>query len=416
MNEHYLWLLQVMGAANPRSIQLIRHYGSPEAVYEAFGKLGGNVKLLKPGEAENLKTASLEKSQEIMQICTEYNYRILTLTDDDYPTALKNIYNPPIVLFVSGSLPADEQLCITVIGTRDACDYSLKVTQNLCRKLAKAGVTIVSGMAVGIDKAAHTAAVEVKGRTIGTLACGFAVDYPKFSTPFRNEIINSGGAVITELLPYSRGERGYFNERNRIMSGLSRGVLIIEAAEKSGCHITASHAINQNRDLFCIPPSNLFSSRFRGVINYLRDGAVPVFDHSDILNEYLTDYTDVDATDIKYSSGGGKETEDGSGHFEKDTGQINNNADRKSLFKSAAVKPFNIVPEKPPEADLSALEGNALTIAELLKDGSKTVDFLAENSALSVNELSELLLELEIDGVIESAAGSSYILKTKDSI
>jgi DNA processing protein len=381
MTEYYLWLLQFMGAANPRSVQLIRHFGSPEAVYAAFQKLGGNIKFLKPAEAEALKTASLEKSREILQLCAEHKYRAITLEDEEYPLPLKNIYNPPLVLFAAGDLHKNE-LCIAVVGTREACEYSLKVTQRLCKKLASESVTIVSGMAIGIDKTAHTAAIEGKGKTIGVLACGFAVDYPKFSTPFRDEIIASGGAVVTELLPHGRGERGYFNYRNRIMSGLSRGVIIIEAGEKSGCHITASHAINQNRDLFCVPPADIFHPRFKGVTGYLRDGAVPVFDYSDVLNEYLvTPIVGYDGTDE---------------------------------IIETQTKPFSVIPEKPPEPDFSGVSEAALPVIELLKDGAKTVDFLAEKSGLSADELSELLLELEIDGVIEAAAGASYKLIMKN--
>ncbi|MDR2531846.1 MAG: DNA-processing protein DprA [Oscillospiraceae bacterium] len=398
MTEYYLWLLQFMGAANPRSVQLIRHYGSAQAVYEAFSKAGNDVKFLKPGEAEALKTASLEKSREIMQIGESYNYRAITLEDEQYPVALKNIYNPPIMIFAAGELPCEE-LCIAVIGTREACDYSFKVTKRLCSQLAREGVTIVSGMAIGIDKTAHTAAVEVRGRTVGVLACGFAVDYPKYSTPFRHEIVKAGGAIVTELLPYSRGERGYFIYRNRIMSGLSRGVILIEAADKSGCHITANHATSQNRDIFCVPPADIFHPRFRGVIGYLRDGAIPVFDHSDVLNEYFIRPT------VEVDKG-------------NDTGSdvlIETQAETVTVEagdapKTAAAKPFNVIPEKPPEPDLSELSGKALEIAELLKDGVKTVDFLAEKSGLTADELSEVLLELEIDGVIESAAGSSYRL------
>jgi DNA processing protein len=384
MTEYYLWLLQFMGAANPRSVQLIRHYGSAEAVYKRFEQLGSSIKFLKPAESEALRTASLEKSQEIMQTCDRLGYRIITLDDERYPLALKNIYNPPIVLFAAGELPQQE-LSIAVIGTREACDYSFNVTRRLCMNLAKEGVAIISGMAIGIDKTAHSAALEAGGRTIGVLACGFDVDYPKFSTPFRQEILDAGGAIVTELLPGSRGERGYFNYRNRIMSGLSRGVLIVEAGDKSGCHITASHAINQNRDLFCVPPADIFDKRFKGVIGYLRDGAIPVFDHSDVLREYFISPTTMDNE-----------------QFTIDDGQF--------IKSETPPKPFNIIQEKPPEPDFSQLSGNPLAVTELLKDSPKTVDFLAEKSGLSADELSEVLLELEIDGVILSAAGSQYQL------
>ncbi|MCL2108558.1 MAG: DNA-processing protein DprA [Oscillospiraceae bacterium] len=417
MSEYYLWLLQVMGAANPRSVQLLRRYGSAEAVYHEIVS-EGNQRFLKPTEAAALETASLDKSRDILQMCEEHNYRVVTLEEPAYPLALKNIYNPPILLFTSGELPKEE-LCLAVVGTREACDYSFKVTKRLCFGLAKAGIIIVSGMAVGIDKTAHTAAVEARGRTIGVLACGFAVDYPKYSTPFRQEIVASGGGVVTELLPLSRGEKGYFNFRNRIMSGMSRGVLLIEAAERSGCHITANHAINQNRDLFCLPPADIYHPRFRGVIGYIRDGAIPVFDHSDILNEYLirpiTESAELTATKSA-AEPAEKPDPDTAETAETETAQVAANSETETAQTTAKpesqpeIKTFNIIPQKPPEADLSALSGDLLKLAELLQDGAKTVDFLAEESGLPADQLSELLLELEIDGVIEGIAGSSYVL------
>jgi DNA processing protein len=385
MNEYYLWLLQFMGAANPRSVQMLKLYGSAEEIYRAWQEDGGKfTRILKPAEAEALPAASLDESRKIIGMCEKHGYRIITLEDVDYPTSLKHVYNPPIALFAAGVLPKEE-LSLAVIGTREACDYSFRVTKRLCSRLARAGVVIVSGMAIGIDKTAHTAAVEAGGRTVGVLACGFAVDYPKFSTPFRQEILNTGGAVITELLPHSRGERGYFIQRNRIMSGLSRGVLLIEAGEKSGCHITANHAVNQNRDLFCVPPSDIYNPRFRGVIGYLRDGAIPVFDHSDVLNEYLI-------TPVY------ENPEDGGG------------AVAAASPAEPKAKSFNVIAEKPPEPDLSALPPEAAAVAELLRDGAKTVDFLRDKLSTDADELVCLLLEMEIDGVIESTAGSSYRL------
>jgi DNA processing protein len=385
-----------MGAANPRSVQLIRHYGSAGAVYKRL--TDRPVSFLKQGEADALKTASLDKSQEILQECAKKNYRAVTLEDADYPITLKNIYNAPIVLFVSGELPKENELTIAIVGTREACEYSFKVARRLCTGLVQKGAIIISGMAIGIDKTAHTAAVETKGRTIGVLACGFNVDYPKFSTPFRGEIIDAGGAVVTELLPEQRGEKGYFNQRNRIMSGLSRGVVVIEAGEKSGCHITAAHAINQNRDLFCVPPPDIFKEKYRGVISYLRDGAIPVFDASDILNEYFS------STVIEYAS------DELAENTVEPTETTPSPAVPPLLGGELSPKPFNIIPEKPPCADLTELYGNALIVAEILQKGAQNVDYISEKSGLSADELSDLLLELEIDGVIESAAGSNYQL------
>ena len=380
MTEYYLWLLQFMGAANPRSVQLIKRFGSAGEVYRAYTE--NPERFAKLANAQN--SASLEESKNILDLCERHGYRVITLEQPDYPPALKNIYNPPVVLFVAGELSLDE-LTIAVVGTREACEYSFRATKRLCMSLVKAGAVIISGMAIGIDKTAHTAAVENGGKTIGVLACGFAVDYPKHSTPFRQEILNQGGAIVTELLPDSRGERGYFNQRNRIISGLSRGVLLVEAAEKSGCHITAAHAVSQNRDLFCIPPADIFNERFSGVVGYLRDGAIPVFSHDDILNEYRI-------TPV----------------YENVTGGLP--AEAVPMADNTPVKSFTAIPEKPPAVDLSELSPEAAQVAELLRDGVKTVDFIAGETGRTADELSDLLLEMELDGVIESAAGSGYRL------
>lgn len=391
MVEYYLWLLQLMGAANPRSIQLIKHFGNPEAVYEAV--TAGRGGFLKPSELSSLKRASLEKSKEIIEFCKDNGYSIITFSDEEYPMLLKNIYNPPVLLFAEGDISGlDDEISLTVVGTRKACDYSFMVTERLCKPLAKIGTVIVSGMAIGVDKIAHTAAVDSGGRTIGVLACGIDVDYPAGSMGFRKAITACGGAAVTELLPGSRVDKGYFRSRNRIMSGLSLGTLIIEASETSGCHITARHAISQNRDLFCVPPHNIFDRRFDGVTGYLRDGAVPVFGFADIINEYKAGYGK------KYNSLSQalKETEFYDiKHIEKES-------------KEAKAPP--VIPQKPPLPDMDSLGEQAKKIVGFLSDGAKTVDFISSESGIEIGDLSDLLLDLEIDGIIESAPGASYRL------
>lgn len=393
MTKYYLWLLQLMGAANPRSVQLIKHFGSPRAVYEAV--TGGNDRFLKPSEVNSLKRASLEKSNEIIEFCKDNGYNIITLSDKEYPSLLKNIYNPPVLLFTEGDISGlDDEISLTVVGTRKACEYSYMVTEKLCAPLAKIGTVIVSGMAIGVDKIAHTAAVDNGGRTLGVLACGIDVDYPTGSMGFRKRITVCGGAVLTELLPGSRVDKSYFRNRNRILSGLSQGTLVVEASSVSGCHITAKHAVSQNRDLFCIPPHNIFDKRFEGVTGYLRDGAVPVFGFADIINEYKAGYGK------KYNSLSQalKETEFYDvKHIEKEA-------------PNSMLPP--VVPQKPPAPNLDMLDSRGKIIAELLADGAKTVDFLISESGMDDGDISDTLLDLEIDGIIESAPGACYKLSS----
>ena len=157
----------------------------------------------------------------------------------------------------------------------------------LCSDLARLGTVLVSGLAVGIDATAHSCAVEHGTPTIGVLACGQLVNYPAENEELKRRIVDGGGAVISELLPHAGVEGRYFHQRNRMISGLGLGTLVVEASTRSGCLITANHAIEQGRDLFCVPPGDITRESCAGVVQFLRDGAIPVFDYLDIVNEYM---------------------------------------------------------------------------------------------------------------------------------
>ncbi len=394
MTEYYLWLLQVMGAANPRSVQLLRHFGNPKKVYEKAQV--GDTGFLKPAEFKQLKNASLERSHEIIKWCDEKGIQIITLDDEDYPLLLQNIFNPPILLFVDGDISGiSEELCITVIGTRYPSEYTTKVTETVCRELTKTGVIIISGFAVGIDKSAHTITIETGGRTIGVLACGIDIDYPRGSLAFRKKVKAKGGAAITELLPGQTTEKGYFHLRNRILSGLSQGTLIAEAGGSSGCHITANYCISQNRDLFCVPPADVFAERYSGVIRYLRDGAIPVFSFIDILQQYKT------GLELKISAQYYEE-------YEKEKSSTEYEAGAKPRERKPIAA---IIPEKPPLPDFSTLSPIQRQIAELLSKEPQTLDYLKQMSDLDMNELCDILLDMELDGIVESLPGARYGLK-----
>lgn len=393
MTEYYLWLLSVMGAANPRTIQLLKHFGGAREVWEEINS--GRAGFLKPIELRNLKRTSIEKSAEILEYCKDCGYKVITIADPDYPVLLKNIYNPPAVLFADGDIKnLDGEICITVVGARKATPYSFAVTQRICEPLVKIGTTIISGLAVGVDKIAHMCATENGGRTIGVLACGIDLDYPSGSMEYRRRIADNGGAVITELLPGTRVDKAYFQERNRIMSGLSHGTLIIEASENSGCHITAGHAILQNRDLFCIPPANIFDARFTGVVGYLRDGAVPVFGYTDIVNQYSSKYGE-------------------------NYGKLSRALRETVFFELAEIKtgnlglsgehaPPEIIPQAPPPPEPGNLDEKSRRVADLLAQEARSIDYILTESGLSVGEAEDILLELELDGVIRSLPGARY--------
>ncbi len=283
--EIWLWLLLVMLADNPKTLDIVEKYGNVRAAAEAIRD--GKCDMLNETELARAKAIRSHEVYEVISQCESNNIRIITIEDSEYPSILKEIYSPPIVLFVQGSLEGfDEAPSLAVVGTRHASSYATSVTRIICDELVKVGMTLVSGLAIGVDSAAHKSAVIHGGKTIGVLACGNLVDYPVASHELKQQIISRGGAIISELPPKTGVSSDYFKHRNRIISGLAQGTFLVEVPNISGCHLTAEHAIQQGRELFCLPPYNVFSDSCSGVIRYLRDGAIPVFGYEDIIREY----------------------------------------------------------------------------------------------------------------------------------
>jgi DNA processing protein len=221
----------------------------------------------------------------------EDKIEIIKKSSRDYPKILKEIHNAPKQLYVRGSLPKDHNLNFAIVGTRAASDYGRTLAFKIAKELAELGFNIVSGLALGIDTQAHLGALEGKGKT--TAVMGSAIDdnsiYPSENLNLVKKIISLGGAAISEYEPGTKSEIWFFPERNRIIAGLSRGVLVVEAPEKSGALITARLALEQNREVFAIPGS-IFSKNSFGANNLIKSGAKMVTSVDDILEELnLTD-------------------------------------------------------------------------------------------------------------------------------
>jgi len=222
---------------------------------------------------------------------TKDKIEIIKKSSQDYPKILKEISNAPKQLYVRGNLPKDHNLNFAIVGTRTASDYGRTLAFKIAKELAELGFNIISGLALGIDTQAHLGALEGKGKT--TAVMGSAIDdnsiYPSENLNLVKKIISSGGAVISEYQPGTKSEIWFFPERNRIIAGLSQGVLVVEAPEKSGALITARLALEQNREVFAIPGS-IFSKNSFGTNNLIKSGAKMVISVDDILEELnLTD-------------------------------------------------------------------------------------------------------------------------------
>ena len=222
--------------------------------------------------------------QQEMERLSKYRIHVITCNDKLYPPLLKQIDHAPPVLYVAGTLSEADQFALGIVGTRNSSPYGRQVTERFAADLAAGQVTVVSGMALGIDTIAHTATIDAGGRTLAILASGLDIIYPSDNTGLARRIVESGqGALITEFPLGVKPDTRNFPARNRIISGMSLGVLITEAPEKSGALITARFALEQGREVFAVP-GNILSSRSTGVNKLIQDGARPVMSVNDILD------------------------------------------------------------------------------------------------------------------------------------
>jgi DNA processing protein len=225
---------------------------------------------------------AIHPERKMAELVAEH-IQVLTWQDAGYPALLREIDSSPPVLYLRGTLTAADQFALAVVGTRNASQYGKQATTRLVSELARGQVTIVSGLALGIDTQAHSTALDAGGRTLAVLACGLNVVYPMQNARLARRIVESGqGALISDYPPDMHPESNYFPARNRIISGLAQGVLVVEAGEQSGALITANFALKQGREVFAVP-GGIFSTRSLGVNKLIQHGAHPVVEVRDIL-------------------------------------------------------------------------------------------------------------------------------------
>lgn len=278
-------LLSMVSGIGPLAMQrLLTQFSSPTAVLVAsVGELQ-YVPGIGPTLAKRITRARDEVDvDEQLRIAEENDIAILTPTDPKYPLLLKELPDPPAVLFVRGEFKPIDGLAVAIVGTRHASRYGFKQAESLATNLARAGFTVVSGMARGIDTAAHRGALSAGGRTVAVLASGVLAPYPPENTKLAGEIA-AQGCVVSEAPPTMPPISGMFPQRNRIISGLTLGTIVVEAAERSGALITARHAGEQNREVFAVP-GPIDSRLSAGPHRLIRDGAKLVTSIDDVLEE-----------------------------------------------------------------------------------------------------------------------------------
>ena len=286
--KYWVWLADLRGLGSQMKLALLRNFLTPEAIYYAEEE-----ELILAG-ADRRTLAALadrrfDRAERILESCYRLGIRILTIQDTEYPDRLRNIYDPPLLLYIQGRMPLfDEEVAVAVVGSRRCTPYGVSAAEQLSYGMAKQGALILSGLARGIDTAALVGALRAGGCAAAVLGNGHDVIYPPENRGLYKDLA-AAGVLISEYPPGTAPEGSHFPVRNRIMSGLSLAVLVVEAAERSGALITAHAALGQGRDVYAVP-GPIDAPNSRGTNLLLRDGAGLVAEAGDLLRNYETLY------------------------------------------------------------------------------------------------------------------------------
>jgi len=356
--ERLLILNMVEGVGSIRTQALLRDLGSLEKVFRAKENELARVReigpRLAPTVAQSIREIDIEKELRLIEA---YGVKIIGFLDKDYPESLKNIYAPPVVLYVKGTILPQDDIAIAIVGSRLASFYGLQQAERLGFELASRGITIVSGLARGIDSASHRGALKAKGRTIAILGSGLAHIYPEEHKALAEEI-SRNGAVISEFPMRTIPDKGNFPKRNRIISGLSLGVVVVEAAERSGALITSDIALEEGREVFAVP-GKVDSITSKGTNRLIKQGAKLAETVDDILEEL----------DLKIGSclNEGKEL----------------------------IAPI--------------LDKSESLVYNLLSNQPRHIDDLAEAVNIGIGEISRVLFYLEIKRLVRQLPGKNFV-------
>jgi DNA processing protein len=353
--ERLIVLNMVEDIGSVRTQALLKHFGSLDKNFKA-----GEGELKKVKEISPIITSRIPQAIKKIDLNKElglikkHRVKVITFLDKDYPENLKNIYDPPVVLYVKGKILPEDKLAIAIVGSRLASFYGLQTAEKLGFELGSRGVTIVSGLARGVDSASHKGALKAKARTLAVLGSGLANIYPEENKDLAEKISESG-AVISEFPMATIPDRGNFPKRNRVISGLSLGVVCVEAAEKSGALITCDSALEQGREVFAVP-GKVDSMTSKGTNKLIKQGAKLAQGAEDILEEL----------NIEYLSG-------------------------------SAAKTGN------------TLDKNESLVYTLLSSDPKYIDDICLESGVGLNRIAKILLDLEIRKLIKQLPGKNFV-------
>ena len=392
--KYWLWLANLPKLNNQMKLALLEHFGEPDKIYygekEEYFLVQGMTKSL----AQELENKGLEAADRILGDCDRLGLRILTIRDTEYPDRLRNIYDPPLLLYVQGRMPRfDDEVAISMVGTRRASPYAVEMGEKLAFQMAGLGAVIVSGLAAGGDAAAHRGALRAGGFTAAVIGGGHDIIYPRENRRLYEDIA-ARGVILSEYPPGTEHMGRHFPVRNRIISGLSLGVVVIEAPERSGALITASRALDQGKDVFVIP-GQVGDYHCAGSNALLKDGAGVATDAWDVLGGYAGKYPHKIRSlrmEEPRRFGGGVQA-----------------AERERKPERSAAPPE---PEKP-LLDLSGdhgLTAEQVRIVKALEGRTVQVDDLIEETQLPTQQVLAALTILELDRIVTRESGKRLSL------
>lgn len=387
-SKYWIWLQCAFGEGVVTE-RFLHKYDNAYQVYTDSDENRRKSGAFTPKQLERMAKLPLSEAEKIIDFCNTKRWKILTPDMENYPKRLFELQNFPLALYYVGQLPdIDREPLVAMVGARDATSYGLQMAQLLAADVARAGVIVVSGGALGIDSQCHKAAIEAGGKTIAVLGNGFGASYLAQNRELWN-LIAKNGAVITEFRPGISASRYTFPMRNRIISGISLGTVVVEANQKSGSLITAKCAADQGRDVFAVP-GEVLNTAFYGANKLIKDGAKPVFSANDILDEYRERFV-------------GKIRKITVGEFAQPIEAPKEKPETKPVKEE--IK--NV--KQPAPLTLSA---DAQRVYEfILPDVPTSVDELIEKTGLTNRKVLVCLTELEMAGIAECLLGRKYIAK-----
>ncbi|MBQ9808338.1 MAG: DNA-processing protein DprA [Ruminococcus sp.] len=415
--KYWLWLAMVFGPGSRRIWETISFCGTAMEAY-FYLTTDGSAANLTDAEKRAIDSTDLSKAAEHIEFCRRKGISLVSYDSKDYPPQLRHIYDPPAVLYYRGNISCLKGTrTVTTVGTRHATNYGLEAAHRVCADLARNGFVIVSGFALGSDIATHMAAVSVNRPTACVLGCGVDVDYPRDNVVYRDRILNCGGVFISEYPPGTRPLPQNFPKRNRILAALGMVTVVFEASARSGSLITADLAATHGREVFSLPPADIFSKAFSGNIELLRWGATPLYSIEDVmecfliggaLDEEIRSEQTADISTFGYESSLRTDRDDPLEEIKATAGKVRPRRQKAKTGKKSPEIQEEIKDEKNTFTAKDELTELQRTIFSKIKNGTAHADALAQELGMDSDELMTELTELEILGAVRSLPGKMY--------